>query len=441
MAITITGTDAGEDLPGSEQDEVVFAGDGPDAVDGYGGDDTVFGEGGNDTVSGGDGDDVIFGGDGDDFLVAGIVGSPFVDSVDGGDGDDQIAFSAGGTANGGAGEDELQYTDYSNEDVRLAISVRGVVGPIDNPSLDVDSIERLILRTGSGDDRVVGGDLIDFLDVGAGANRAHGWGGNDIIAYHAGEANTVRGGQGSDLVVVLYSNEQDTAFTVAADGAAADSFGSRVTGAEYYWLFGREFDDTAVLGAGNDVFKGGGGDDAAWGGAGQDLLQGADTNRDAGADSLYGQEGDDRLLGLAGADLLDGGDGRDQLSGGLDADTLDGGLGRDALIGGLGADRFQFTATDGISDVIRDFGDGDVIAIDTAVIDEALAAGEVPPERFSQGGPFGTDGQFVYSIVTRGIYEYGLLSWIGPDSEGAEQTFIALLFGAPELTADDLVLF
>ena len=51
----------------------------------------------------------------------------------------------------------------------------------------------------------------------------------------------------------------------------------------------------------------------------------------AEADSLFGQDGDDRIDGAAGNDLLSGGAGDDRLSGGLGADRLLGGAGDDIL--------------------------------------------------------------------------------------------------------------
>ena len=98
------------------------------------------------------------------------------------------------------------------------------------------------------------------------------------------------------------------------------------------------------LGGGNDLFDGRGGevvgdvfgdagDDLMIGGAFDDLLNGGDDN-----DDLRGRDGDDLLVGAEGDDMLWGGNGDDELQGGVGADTLIGGAGNDLLVGGDGAD-------------------------------------------------------------------------------------------------------
>jgi hypothetical protein len=62
-----------------------------------------------------------------------------------------------------------------------------------------------------------------------------------------------------------------------------------------------------------------------------------------GDDTIYGDSGNNRLLGLGGNDTLFGGDGDDQLFGGAGNDVLLASQGKDSLTGGAGADRFVFT--------------------------------------------------------------------------------------------------
>jgi Ca2+-binding RTX toxin-like protein len=86
---------------------------------------------------------------------------------------------------------------------------------------------------------------------------------------------------------------------------------------------------------------------------------------DAGADALYGGNGNDTLRGGEEADLLLGDgtlvlafDGRDRLEGGAGADTLWGGGKADTLIGGEGEDVFRFDSLAERGDVIVDFEPG-----------------------------------------------------------------------------------
>ncbi|MCX7423933.1 MAG: FG-GAP-like repeat-containing protein [Planctomycetia bacterium] len=84
---------------------------------------------------------------------------------------------------------------------------------------------------------------------------------------------------------------------------------------------------------GNDSLIGSMQSDQLDGGSGNDVLLGQ-----SGDDSLVGGEGLDTLLGGAGRDSLRGGDGNDRLNGRGGADTISGGLGDDYLIGGEGID-------------------------------------------------------------------------------------------------------
>ncbi|MBD0270691.1 MAG: hypothetical protein ICV73_02065 [Acetobacteraceae bacterium] len=87
-------------------------------------------------------------------------------------------------------------------------------------------------------------------------------------------------------------------------------------------LYGDGGDDRLIGSRGDDTLDGGGGNDELHGAEGDDLLMGG--------------EGDDSLSGDAGADALHGGDGQDAMEGGTGADILLGGAGDDALYGDSG---------------------------------------------------------------------------------------------------------
>lgn len=91
-------------------------------------------------------------------------------------------------------------------------------------------------------------------------------------------------------------------------------------------------DGRAELGGGDDIFHG-------------------EQGRVAG--SVWGQAGDDLLVGGASADVLAGGSGDDTVTGGGGADTLTGASGADLVSGGGGEDVLRFgAAADSLGDMI-----------------------------------------------------------------------------------------
>jgi Ca2+-binding RTX toxin-like protein len=104
-----------------------------------------------------------------------------------------------------------------------------------------------------------------------------------------------------------------------------------------------------------DTLSGGTGDDEIHGGELNDNLYGEPDGNNGGHDLLYGEAGDDYLLGLWGGDHLYGGTGQDILladgggiyydtSTGLFTDVLEGGEGDDILIGAGGDDELYATS-------------------------------------------------------------------------------------------------
>ncbi len=76
-----------------------------------------------------------------------------------------------------------------------------------------------------------------------------------------------------------------------------------------------------------------------FGGQGNDTLALDETNGALPAANLFGEGGNDTLIGGSGADMLDGGPGNDMLFGKGGADILHGGDGDDTLTGGTGDDQ------------------------------------------------------------------------------------------------------
>ncbi|MBX7147412.1 MAG: hypothetical protein K1X44_08945 [Alphaproteobacteria bacterium] len=96
-------------------------------------------------------------------------------------------------------------------------------------------------------------------------------------------------------------------------------------------LFGNDGDDFLVGGDLDDELNGGTGNDVLVGLNGDDKIIGDDGN-----DTLYGYEGDDQMWGEEGNDTLKGGDGDDYVDGGGGYNTMYGGKGNDHLVTAAG---------------------------------------------------------------------------------------------------------
>ena len=91
---------------------------------------------------------------------------------------------------------------------------------------------------------------------------------------------------------------------------------------------------------------------ALTGNSGRDRITGA--NKVNSGDTLSGEGGNDKLVGLVGNDTINGGDGNDRIFGNSGDDVINGGVGNDRMTGQQGADRFVLNITDQ-KDGITDF--------------------------------------------------------------------------------------
>lgn len=181
--------------------------------------------------------------------------------------------------------------------------------------------------TGPGNDTITGGDSVDLISPGAGADTVFANGGDDII--------------------------KDETPQVGAD--------------------------TLYLGAGNDRVDSLAGGTSIYAGDGDDGVFGLGFVAGTGQVKIYGEGGNDSLAPVAFPAIIDGGLGDDTLVGGEYSDKISGGDGIDSLVGAGGADELrggvgndQISAKDGVSDTTIDCGDGtsdqataDLVAIDT----------------------------------------------------------------------------
>ncbi|CAN5627730.1 hypothetical protein BH09PLA1_BH09PLA1_20380 [soil metagenome] len=365
---------------------------------------------------GGDGNDglfvigpaTLFGDAGDDDLIGGKAGSGQV-LMDGGPGDDRLSPLAEGAFDfrGGDGDDALdmsgqgQYGSISVSKDDIANDNAG--GPFfeDDPPNDdnVRSDIELIVGT-DGPDTIIGSEANDIIDGGGGGDQMFGLGGNDTFLNATlpdtpdaqnGPSDLCDGGAGIDALqddgdpgpgteikfAVQSVNSVSTrarhrSRTRAADPppsatlttsggkkgeltivgtSGADSIGivqtKALTTVFINALAPMEFDSSQVkkvvvfAGAGNDLVN---------------LRSSKGTKPVTKTAFIYGEDGDDTLLGgdgtalangdISGGNLISGGNGNDSIRGGNGRDYIDGGDqnksiqadGTDTLDGGAGND-------------------------------------------------------------------------------------------------------
>jgi Ca2+-binding RTX toxin-like protein len=375
---------------GGESDDLVIGAGGADELLGGAGADLLFGGEGNDILTGGEGEDYLVGGAGSDVYRFSAGGGS--DRVRDGEGADRLVFDdapvapfliesgpgawttldgRGVLSKGPAGESILSWGgtavtlegfEEGDFGIRLLQSASAPVTTVeilgyDNVASPADSIQgdarEESIRSGLGDDIVLGYGGNDRIDGGSGNDTLYGDGGasigNDLLI----------GGAGSDLLVGNWGDDQlfgEQQVALAEALAATQNLTSRGD-----WLAGGEGADRLVGASGSDVLSGGGGMDILLGGGGNDYLLGdadyiasrldwtftvrsdgkpslwsetsaAENDPDSSAaDVIYAGAGNDWAWGGRGDDYVDGGDGNDTLIGNAGADTLLGGAGNDRL--------------------------------------------------------------------------------------------------------------
>ncbi len=209
---------------------------------------------------------------------------------------------------------------------------------------------------GTGDDLVVGTGATDRIGGAGGNDVVSGRGGDDDLYGDAGD-DVLEGGAGADrLFGGTHSDGSNRppswGDTVRYASSTAVDVDLRRTGGQ---LGGdaqgdvlAEFENIAGSLTGADTLVGDDKDNRLFGLGGNDILEGLSGN-----DVLVGEAGDDTLRGGSGDDNLDGGDGNDRLFGES---------GRDSLFGGSGDDTLESGTRDGAApDVVGDTlfgGDG-----------------------------------------------------------------------------------
>ncbi len=195
--------------------------------------------------------------------------------------------------------------------------------------------------------------------------------------------------------------------------------------------------------AGNETFLGGGGNNtvdygAAAGPVKASLLTGRATGQGidhfSNIHNLLGSAFADKLTGEAGDNLLSGGAGNDTLVGVGGCDTLVGGAGVDQLYSVGECADFRFNSLADAGDRIHGFNHAiDWLEFSAAGFGGGLVAGMDMTQRFVDGARANqAHGEFLYNHTT------GALFWDADGTGAGAKVLVAVLLGAPELTAADL---
>ena len=191
-------------------------------------------------------------------------------------------------------------------------------------------------------------------------------------------------------------------------------------------VFGNAGDDTLVGGPAADLLDGGDGNDTIQGGPGNDTIYGQDGN-----DFIGGGLGDDLILGGLGNDIVSGDDGNDivvgeagndLVAGGAGNDTVTGGSGNDILVGGVFSAVATLFAETG--DDLLDGGDGaDTLYGDSWALGAPLNFGMVGGNDTIQGGP-GNDtiyGQAGNDFIGGGLGNDLIFGGLGDDIASGDE--------------------
>jgi Ca2+-binding RTX toxin-like protein len=350
---TLIGTDGRQSLFGSGGEDSLFGGPGPDELFGSSDDDGLRGEGGDDFLQGSSGADRMFGGDGIDDADYGDRFDPLI----------PITVSLNDIANDGApGEGDNVRSDV--EDVRTGAGNDTLIGNgLDNELVGQGGIDQL---TGNaGEDRLFGD--FTFNSGSGGGDTLNGGDDSDLLRGDFG-ADTMVGGPATDEVNYASRNNP---LTVTVGGGANDGEageGDNVA-ADVEMVVGGTGGDDIEGGAGASILYGGGGVDNLKGAGGDDLLEGENPGAFSpiAGDTLNGGPGvdtvsyhvshfnvtadidgvaDDGIVGendnvLTNVENLFGTDGSDTLTGSAVENTIVGRDGNDTLFGGDGPDHLS----------------------------------------------------------------------------------------------------
>lgn len=347
---------SGEEITGTEDNDLILGKNGNNVIQAYGGNDVIFEDGGNDFIDAGDGNDIVYSGADNDVVLAGSGD----DVVFAGLGDDLVL--------GGDGQDAL-FGEAGNDIVFGGDGNDLISGDAGNDLLSGDQGDDTIFG-GGGNDALFGMDGNDQLSGDEGNDYLNGGAGNDTLDGGVG-ADTMLGGAGDDTYLV------DSASDVVTE--LADE-GNDTVRASVSYLLGDNVENLTLVGT--------------------DSINGTGN---AGANTLIGNAGDNTLEGGAGADHLFGGDGNDTyiLRTGTGSDTIQDASGIDRILvkGGFSASDITLTRHD--QDVIVGIkGSTDSFTITNwfSPVAGQASTGTIESIQFENGSP-AIDASYIHGLL------------------------------------------
>ena len=419
-----------EHIRGTKLNDTLVGSDQADRLEGKDGNDTIYGYAGNDTLEGGNGSDNIIGGSGDDYINPG-------------DNTDYDYIEAG------LGNDTIDMSDVVNGFVTLAH--HELSGPI-TVTVDGAANTGSVAAGAEGTDVILG--VANALDSGwvNGGLEIQGTEAADTYNIHTDAqqwgALTGRGGNdtfnltGDGLIRLNYHHSSGA---VTADMAAGtimqDGYTDTVNGSVWE-LRGGDGDDSMAGSAANESFITQGGDDTVDGRGGFDrvnydrsgISSGITVDLTKTSGTVLGEWNGvafsqsltniEFIRGTNYADSLLGDDGDNRLEGRGGDDTIEGGKGNDTIVGGAGEDLFVFNAGDG-HDTIEGFNfDEDDMDISASGLTEAEIYQVLVNATETSAGlkfDFGADLSITLAGVTRAVFE---TIDIPPFTEVSDQTMV-----------------
>lgn len=397
----VTITDAPANITTGSGDDSVTTGSGNDTVTTGDGDDSIQTGDGDDVISIGDGDDIVMAGPGNDTIIAGNGGGD--DVIDGGPGIDLVDYPSALTIGSGISVD-LQLLDRSATPTRGGVTVGDLLTaaglPTNTPvaladGLDI-STDVLIgvenVRTGRGDDTLIGDGAGNFFEGAGGNDVLDGVTGNDTLRGGDGD-DTLKGGAGDDILsggtaddtidgdtgwdtLVLAGNRADYVFVNNDDGThtVTDNGASREGTDLISGIENLVFADTEI---------------GFWVVAGTTRIVGTDSSErldgTPGFDNIDAFGGDDTIFGFEGSDWILPGPGDDVVDAAEGWDAVD--YGQDEPRGatmGVSVDLGAQTATDS-------YGDTDTLVGINRVVATHFADTLVGSDSDEAFDPFGGD--------------------------------------------------
>ncbi len=293
-----------------------------DTIQGGLGNDQVFGGAAGDFIDDAGGNNTVFGDHGEIFASTArtTVLDGGADVINTGSGNDRVFGGAAGDTIGSSGGNNIVFGDYG-EVVGAVVRTTDTAGAADS------------INTGSGNDRIFGGAAGDSIVTSGGNNAIGGDFGISVPGRltstntGAGGADNIRSGNGDDDIIGGSAGD-----TIRSGGGRDDILG------DFGEIFGVSVIATACNAGGADDIDAGDGDDNVIGGFSGDTIAGGGGNDNIIADMgtiIGGVLTSDPCTG-DGNDTVDGGAGNDNIIGGLGNDTIEGGAGEDNILGDYG---------------------------------------------------------------------------------------------------------